>query len=189
MFDYDDCLVGSDCSSIDCDPMWAGIADAHVTKEQMDKYDEDSFNHGVAWEYKRMEESAKLRVNYAIEYRLKGYPEEEEALRKLEGFMKDKNIDVEVTADVPITVGGLQTNSSIFGRTVTQRCHWKDFETELPIKDLPVGTKFYAVYKKNGKAFVRSGAGIVADSVPEKEYQECVNKAAAIVDALNHCNL
>ena len=44
-------------------------------------------------------------------------------------------------------------------------------------------------YKKNGKAFVRSGAGIVADSVPEKEYQECVNKAAAIVDALNNCNL
>ena len=44
-------------------------------------------------------------------------------------------------------------------------------------------------YKKNRKAFVRSGAGIVADSVPEKEYQECVNKAAAIVDALNNCNL
>ena len=39
-------------------------------------------------------------------------------------------------------------------------------------------------YKKNGKVFVRSGAGIVADSDPEKEYQECINKAAAVVKAL-----
>lgn len=39
-------------------------------------------------------------------------------------------------------------------------------------------------YKKNGKVFVRSGAGIVADSVPENEYQECINKAAAVVKAL-----
>ena len=39
-------------------------------------------------------------------------------------------------------------------------------------------------YKKNGKVFVRSGAGIVADSVPEKEYEECINKAAAVVKSL-----
>ena len=39
-------------------------------------------------------------------------------------------------------------------------------------------------YKKNGKVFIRSGAGIVADSVPEKEYQECINKAKAVVSAL-----
>ncbi len=39
-------------------------------------------------------------------------------------------------------------------------------------------------FKKNGKVFVRSGAGIVADSVPEKEYQECINKAKAVVNAL-----
>lgn len=39
-------------------------------------------------------------------------------------------------------------------------------------------------YKKNGKVFVRSGAGIVADSNPEKEYEECVNKAKAVVEAL-----
>jgi anthranilate synthase component 1 len=39
-------------------------------------------------------------------------------------------------------------------------------------------------YAKNGKVFVRSGAGIVADSVPEKEYQECINKAKAVVNAL-----
>ena len=30
-------------------------------------------------------------------------------------------------------------------------------------------------YKKNGKVFVRSGAGIVADSVPENDFEECLN--------------
>ncbi len=39
-------------------------------------------------------------------------------------------------------------------------------------------------YKKNGKVFVRSGAGIVADSVPEKEFEECLNKARASLQAL-----
>lgn len=40
------------------------------------------------------------------------------------------------------------------------------------------------IYKKNGKIFVRSGAGIVADSVPEKEFEECLNKARACLAAL-----
>lgn len=39
-------------------------------------------------------------------------------------------------------------------------------------------------YKKNGKVFIRSGAGIVADSDPDKEYMESINKAGAVVDAL-----
>ncbi|WP_122788986.1 anthranilate synthase component I [Intestinibacillus sp. Marseille-P6563] len=39
-------------------------------------------------------------------------------------------------------------------------------------------------YKKNGRVCVRSGAGIVADSVPDSEYQECLNKAAAVVRAI-----
>lgn len=39
-------------------------------------------------------------------------------------------------------------------------------------------------YKTNGKVFVRSGAGIVADSVPESEFQECINKAKAVTEAL-----
>ncbi|MBR6705405.1 MAG: anthranilate synthase component I [Clostridia bacterium] len=39
-------------------------------------------------------------------------------------------------------------------------------------------------YRKNGRVFIRSGAGIVNDSVPEKEYEECVNKAKAVVNAL-----
>lgn len=40
------------------------------------------------------------------------------------------------------------------------------------------------IYKKNGKIFVRSGAGIVADSVAEKEFDECMNKARACLEAL-----
>jgi len=39
-------------------------------------------------------------------------------------------------------------------------------------------------YKKKGKIFVRSGAGIVYDSVPEKEYEECINKAKTVINAL-----
>jgi anthranilate synthase component 1 len=39
-------------------------------------------------------------------------------------------------------------------------------------------------FKKNGKVFVRSGAGIVADSVPEKEFEECENKMKAVIKAL-----
>lgn len=39
-------------------------------------------------------------------------------------------------------------------------------------------------YRKNGRVFVRSGAGIVADSVPEKEFEECMNKARASLAAL-----
>ena len=39
-------------------------------------------------------------------------------------------------------------------------------------------------YKKNGRVFVRSGAGIVADSVPEREFEECLNKAKSSLRAL-----
>ncbi len=37
---------------------------------------------------------------------------------------------------------------------------------------------------KNGKGYVQAGAGIVADSVPEKEFEECVNKASAVLRAI-----
>ena len=40
------------------------------------------------------------------------------------------------------------------------------------------------VYKKKDEICIRSGAGIVADSVPEKEFMECQNKARAVLDAL-----
>lgn len=41
------------------------------------------------------------------------------------------------------------------------------------------------IYKKDARVVVRSGAGIVADSEPEKEFEECLNKAKSSLEALN----
>lgn len=38
--------------------------------------------------------------------------------------------------------------------------------------------------KKNGRVYVQAGGGIVADSIPEKEYEESANKAAAVMQAV-----
>ena len=38
---------------------------------------------------------------------------------------------------------------------------------------------------KDGRAYLQAGAGIVADSDPASEYQETVNKAMAMVDAIS----
>lgn len=40
--------------------------------------------------------------------------------------------------------------------------------------------------KKNDKVYVQAGGGIVADSVPEKEYEESESKAKAVMDAINN---
>jgi anthranilate synthase component 1 len=37
---------------------------------------------------------------------------------------------------------------------------------------------------KNGKAYFQAGAGIVADSNPQREYEETVSKARAMMKAL-----
>jgi len=37
---------------------------------------------------------------------------------------------------------------------------------------------------KDGTAYVQAGAGIVADSVPSREHQECMNKAGALLKAI-----
>ena len=41
-----------------------------------------------------------------------------------------------------------------------------------------------SVVLKNGRAYIQTGAGIVADSVPAAEYDETENKAAAMMQAL-----
>lgn len=43
-------------------------------------------------------------------------------------------------------------------------------------------------YKVNNKIMVRSGAGIVADSVPENEFQECLNKARVVLNAVEQAS-
>ena len=40
--------------------------------------------------------------------------------------------------------------------------------------------------KKDGKVYVQGGGGIVADSVPELEYEESANKAAAVMQAIQN---
>jgi anthranilate synthase component 1 len=39
---------------------------------------------------------------------------------------------------------------------------------------------------KDGVAYIQAGAGIVADSIPEREYQECLSKAQALLAAIEH---
>lgn len=48
--------------------------------------------------------------------------------------------------------------------------------------DMCIGIRMAVL--KDGYVFVQSGAGVVADSIPEKEYQESQNKARAVIDAL-----
>ena len=73
-------------------------------------------------------------------------------------------------------IGELENNKrGIYGGAVG----YIDFTGNM---DTCIGIRI--AYKKNGKVFVRSGAGIVADSVPEREYEECINKAKAVMNAL-----
>ena len=50
-----------------------------------------------------------------------------------------------------------------------------DFDTCIALRT--------AISKKN-KFYVQAGAGIVADSKPHKEYEETINKAKALINAL-----
>lgn len=50
--------------------------------------------------------------------------------------------------------------------------------------DMCIGIRMAVL--KEGNVFVQSGAGIVADSVPENEYRETRNKARAVIEALKN---
>ena len=67
-------------------------------------------------------------------------------------------------------IGELENNSrGIYGGAIGYIDFTGNMDTCIAIR---------IAYRKNGRVFVRSGAGIVADSVPEKEFEECMNKAA-----------
>lgn len=73
-------------------------------------------------------------------------------------------------------IGGLENNKrGIYGGAIGYIDFTGNMDTCIAIR---IG------YKKNGTVFVRSGAGIVADSVPEKEFEECLNKAKSSLKAL-----
>lgn len=50
--------------------------------------------------------------------------------------------------------------------------------------DMDMCITIRTILLKNGIAYIQAGAGIVADSQPEREYQECVNKATAALQAI-----
>jgi anthranilate synthase component 1 len=51
--------------------------------------------------------------------------------------------------------------------------------------DMDTAIAIRTVVLRGGRAFVQAGAGIVADSDPAAEHQECRNKAAAVLSALS----
>ncbi len=53
--------------------------------------------------------------------------------------------------------------------------------------DMCIGIRMLVI--KDKKVYVQAGAGIVADSVPEKEYTETVNKATAMLNAVSFLTL
>ena len=62
-----------------------------------------------------------------------------------------------------------------YGGAVGYISHSGDMDTAITIRTL---------LAHNGRAHVQAGAGIVADSVPATEYQECVDKARAVLQAI-----
>ncbi len=54
--------------------------------------------------------------------------------------------------------------------------HTGDQETAIALRTMVV---------KNGRAYIQAGGGVVADSTPENEYQESLNKAKALIKALD----
>jgi anthranilate synthase component 1 len=50
--------------------------------------------------------------------------------------------------------------------------------------NMDTGITIRTMLVKNGTVYVQAGAGIVADSNPEREHLECVNKARAMIQAI-----
>lgn len=69
------------------------------------------------------------------------------------------------------------TRRSIYGGAVGYMTFSGDMDICIAIR---------TIYLKGKTAYLQAGAGIVADSVPEKEYQECFNKANALLKAIEY---
>ena len=50
--------------------------------------------------------------------------------------------------------------------------------------DMDLAIAIRTILMKSGKAYVQAGAGIVFDSIPQYEWEECLKKARACVRAL-----
>jgi anthranilate synthase component 1 len=68
------------------------------------------------------------------------------------------------------------TKRSLYAGCVGYLAFSGDLDTAIAIRTILI---------KNKKAYIQAGAGIVADSLPTKEYQETINKAKALLSAVN----
>lgn len=71
------------------------------------------------------------------------------------------------------------TRRGIYGGTIGYLDFTGNIDTCIAIRTAVI---------KNGVAYVQAGAGIVADSDPKAENQECLNKAAAVLGAIATAN-
>ena len=71
------------------------------------------------------------------------------------------------------------TKRGLYGGTVGYLAFDGSIDTCIAIR---------TVLFRNGKAYVQAGGGVVADSDPEKEYQESVNKSMAVINAIKEAN-
>lgn len=69
-----------------------------------------------------------------------------------------------------------ETKRDVYGGAIG----YIDFTGDM---DLCIGIRMAVL--RDDMIQVQAGAGVVAQSIPEKEYQECCNKAKAMLDALN----
>lgn len=71
------------------------------------------------------------------------------------------------------------TKRGLYGGTVGYLAFDGSIDTCIAIR---------TVLFRNGKAYVQAGGGVVADSDPEKEYEESVNKSMAVINAIKEAN-
>lgn len=71
------------------------------------------------------------------------------------------------------------TKRGLYGGTVGYLAFDGSIDTCIAIR---------TVLFRNGKAYVQAGGGVVADSVPENEYYESVNKAMAVINAVKEAS-
>ena len=50
--------------------------------------------------------------------------------------------------------------------------------------DVDTAITIRTMVARDGRGYVQAGAGIVADSEPEMEYEECLSKARAVIRAI-----
>lgn len=71
------------------------------------------------------------------------------------------------------------TKRGLYGGTVGYLAFDGSLDTCIAIR---------TVLFKNNKAYIQAGGGVVADSVPENEYQESCNKAMAVINAIKEAS-